>query len=405
MALDFKQEDVPVAELTENTAFIPCVTQPSGSTDDYICEKTSPCKKYPTEDTITLEFIKGEYHIFKTSFKKTGKYSIEFTVKKANDKSVDKGCISAQLSPYNGESMKLVNSSDKNELMFNDTDITSEAKITVEIDVKKESVADHFLTFYSFDNCENGEGRKICGKVRFVYPLCVCYDWEDTPPVIPTKDFVGWDPQNRRKPKIVNGVQTKDNNGIPETVPWQCFDYAKEQLRLAGYSVPGWDESFITGNNKKIFQLSIDITQIDIKNLDTINEFMEGVQYIKESLKSGIPILVGIDRTRSVYPKGQGDKTTDHFVVIVGMGTDIYGKYFTFFDNGTKASGADINLNKIYVKCNDDKLETSDEKYTDGSYNGYLRYPAYQQLLLSGGRSLSNTYIITQIRKSVKIKK
>lgn len=73
--------------------------------------------------------------------------------------------------------------------------------------------------------------------------------------------------------------------------------------------------------------------------------------------------------------------TTDHFVVIVGMGTDEKGNYFHFFDNASSYFGTSIE-NKLYCVCKENKLEG---KTDDSSNYG------------SGYR-----YTVTSIRTSIK---
>ena len=46
---------------------------------------------------------------------------------------------------------------------------------------------------------------------------------------------------------------------------------------------------------------------------------------------------------------GNLDSTTDHFIVLVGMGTDSNGKYFRFYDNASSEVSQGANsLNKLY---------------------------------------------------------
>ena len=66
------------------------------------------------------------------------------------------------------------------------------------------------------------------------------------------------------------------------------------------------------------------------------------------ALQSGKPVIVGVDdKPGSSNP--QTDNTTDHFIVIVGTGTDANGNYFTFYDNSTNhaAQGTSAN-NTLY---------------------------------------------------------
>lgn len=81
------------------------------------------------------------------------------------------------------------------------------------------------------------------------------------------------------------------------------------------------------------------------------------------------------------------DKTTDHFVILVGMGCDSIGKFFLFHDNAT--SDPDVGTsdqNRLYCICGDYKIEgVADKK------NSYFM------------GSENKSYRVTQIRKSRKI--
>ena len=77
---------------------------------------------------------------------------------------------------------------------------------------------------------------------------------------------------------------------------------------------------------------------------------------------------------------GNLDSTTDHFIVIVGMGTDSNGKYFQFYDNATGAiSNGTSPLNKLYYNS------------STGLISGTSQAVPY---------STGLTYTITMIRKS-----
>ena len=60
--------------------------------------------------------------------------------------------------------------------------------------------------------------------------------------------------------------------------------------------------------------------------------FDKGVKTIDKALAAGKPIIVGVDDKRGSV---NFDQTTDHFVVIVGSGSDSNGSYYQFFDPGT----------------------------------------------------------------------
>ena len=60
--------------------------------------------------------------------------------------------------------------------------------------------------------------------------------------------------------------------------------------------------------------------------------FDKGIQVIQQHLAAGRPIIVGVNDKRGSV---NNDRTTDHFVVIVGSGKDDQGVYYQFYDPGT----------------------------------------------------------------------
>jgi hypothetical protein len=108
-------------------------------------------------------------------------------------------------------------------------------------------------------------------------------------------------------------------------------------------------------------------------------QFVDGVKYLKKALKDKIPVVAGVD-------DGEGspntDKVTDHFVVIVGMGTDAKGKYFRFYDNATgNEDNGTSDQNRLYPNCDDFVIKGTAD-------NAYARGTPYK------------SYVVTQIRES-----
>lgn len=108
------------------------------------------------------------------------------------------------------------------------------------------------------------------------------------------------------------------------------------------------------------------------------------VGYLIYALKKGIPVIVGVDDQTGA---SNADNVTDHFVVIVGSGTEPNGqKYFLFYDNAanyTKPLPGISSENKLYYNEQQGII-------TGKSQTSYASRP---------GR---HDYIVTQIRKSVK---
>lgn len=140
--------------------------------------------------------------------------------------------------------------------------------------------------------------------------------WPTFQNVIPISDFVGWN-------RILHPT-------------WQCMDYAKAQIAKKGYRISNY---FDIGQTIQIYTNANGADKNAAKN---------AVGYLISSLQRGIPIVVGVD-DQVGSPNPNTDNTTDHFIVIVGSGSDANGIYFTFYDNasGDPTQGASIN-NKLY---------------------------------------------------------
>lgn len=194
---------------------------------------------------------------------------------------------------------------------------------------------------------------------------CVCKKWANIHRVIPISFFRGW-----------------GYPGIKEN----CFDYAWAQLKLAGYTMmsPGWGSS--KKMNPNIYQILLNTPVAGMPSGVQKEQFVAAVSYLKKSIQNNIPVLAGVDDN----PKASNtDKITDHFVVIVGMGTDESGSYFIFDDNATGAndsSGVPIGaspLNRLYCKCDEFLLQGK----TDPR-NGYGKNLIYTVTQVRASRSL-----------------
>lgn len=124
--------------------------------------------------------------------------------------------------------------------------------------------------------------------------------WSTISPVIPVSQFVGW-----RTPGI------KRN----------CMDYAKAQIAKNGYQISNY------GSAGQTFQIYTEQNGVNNSNLT------KGLSYLKYALSNNIPVIVGVDDDPG-HP-GNPDNSTDHFVVIVGMGSNSNGNYFQFYDNAS----------------------------------------------------------------------
>ncbi|MDQ8003305.1 MAG: hypothetical protein REI64_00820 [Pedobacter sp.] len=171
---------------------------------------------------------------------------------------------------------------------------------------------------------------------------------------------------------IINYEKFVPNRYIPGTNPpviENCFVLAKEQLAKKGYTVGGY---YV--NSPQIFQ-AYQGTSVNLIKA------REGISYIMNALSNSIPVLVGVDVRAG---SSNADNTTDHFIVIVGMGTDNKGKYFQFYDSSTNYAWLGASKeNKLYFDS------------TTGKISGKTKS---QYANLTG----HHDFVVTQIRKSIK---
>lgn len=178
--------------------------------------------------------------------------------------------------------------------------------------------------------------------------------WIDISSVIPVSQFIGF--------------------GYPG-IPRNCMDYAKAQIAKKGYKISNYGA---TGQTFQIYREQTGVNQ---------SQLSLGLNYLKYALSNGVPVIVGVDDAPGV-PKnkdgtpGNPDLTTDHFIVIVGMGSNINGNYFQFYDNASGYSSQGANsLNLLYYNNTTGII-------SGRSQTSYAQTPGL------------HNYIITHIRKS-----
>lgn len=192
-----------------------------------------------------------------------------------------------------------------------------------------------------------------------IMPETVCDNWVVILPIILKDEFIGW--------------------GNPTVKKKNCYDYCVKQLNNAGYKLksPGWGTQQIIAGSIYQTYLASDVGKM--KKGYQKDQFDAGVKYLKQALSTSIPVMVGVEHSSGT---SSADKVTDHYVVIVGMGSDEKGKFFWFYDNATGIVNDGTSPdNKIYCNCQDSSLIGTGK-------NSYV---------LSG----YGQYIVTQIRESV----
>ncbi len=173
------------------------------------------------------------------------------------------------------------------------------------------------------------------------------HGWPNVSPIISKSNFIGWS---------YPGIERN------------CMDYAKAQIAVKGYVISNYYDS---GQTFQIYTSNNGVNS---------SELSKGVSYLKYALTNDIPVIVGVD-FKLDSPNPGTDNTTDHFVVIVGMGSDAKGMYLIFYDNAVSDpnEGANVN-NRLYYN-------STTKKFQGQSQSTY---------------GVDKIYTITMIRKSKK---
>jgi hypothetical protein len=233
---------------------------------------------------------------------------------------------------------------------------TSEAKAFA-IKVINYCIANHAITyeeiFYNRTSLDTNASIDLDNNVdggydsNYVADFIPQQTWTTISQVIPTSQFVGW--------------------GSPG-IKRNCMDYAKAQIAKNGYQISNY------GSAGQTFQIYSEQNGVNQENLT------KGISYLKYALSNNIPVIVGVDDNPG-HP-GNPDNSTDHFVVIVGMGSNNNGNYFQFYDNASGSTSQGTSpLNLLYYNS------------STGKISGKSKCSEYFN-------SVAHDYIITQIRKS-----
>ncbi len=324
-----------------------------------------------TLESVTLsEYIDNDKRTFTLQQLITTKKQLKllFTIKKGSDDSDDEdGIVSVKLSTYDPK-IKLT-SKDEFKSSYG-------SEYSLELEMNPDQSTDFFVDFYAKDDVDDeyneGELSEVhCGRIKIVFNIkTVCSDWPTIPSVIPVEKFIGW-----------------GHPGITKN----CFDYVIEQLRVTGYKIKteswrDWSKKELVKSDG-IYQLFLEENIAGMTKGIQKKEFDEGVAYLKETLKKGIPIMAGVDDD---YHKYNADKTTEHFITIVGMGEDENGKFFLFYDNASsnKIVGTSIN-NKLYCDCKSYKISGEADRGNTYLFGNENQPPTAKQ-----------KYTISQIRET-----
>ena len=141
---------------------------------------------------------------------------------------------------------------------------------------------------------------------------------------------------------------------------------AKRQIGIVGYTAGGAEDP----TNIYPYNESKGVNQ---------EQAEKAVNYMKDALEQGIPVIIGVDDKDGSPNK---DNTTDHFLVVVGMGNDDNGNYFRVYDNATSnITGGTNPDNKLYYNPETYKIEGN--KQFDNPYSQEVRRYIVSQVRIS----------------------
>jgi len=131
------------------------------------------------------------------------------------------------------------------------------------------------------------------------------------------------------------------NKAVQNKACWKAC-----QVVLSNYNVNGGHLI----NGKALYQIGIEKNNsLEIDN----NNAKLAIKYLDEQLELGKPIIVGVDHTYKYKGGFNNDKSTDHFVIIIGRGSDETGDFYRFYEVGTSYKNKGMSdENKLYVKMN-----------------------------------------------------
>jgi len=140
----------------------------------------------------------------------------------------------------------------------------------------------------------------------------------------------------------------------------------------------------LTASRNTTSDIAVLSNSSNYNDLKPTNNFEERLSYMKDQLKQGNPVIVGVHRysDKKTY---NANGATRHFVVVVGMGYDNATKknYFRFFEVGT------YSINELTVGSNpNNRLYLDSERKIVSGYT----------TMMPKGSSIHPFYTITEIR-------
>lgn len=165
---------------------------------------------------------------------------------------------------------------------------------------------------------------------------------------------------------------------------YECADYSRLQV------AQGANGNYTAVGAKNRVDMYVDSRTEDQSRYNLQN----GVNTIIENLNEGKSVMAGVmyDSGKTTQDKDYANKSTNHYVTIVGMGQDKEGAYFSYYDNFTGGKGekvgTDVSLNKFRLQ----KSSNGTYYFSDGK-DGSIPYNGNQKTNDNPSR-----YILTEVR-------
>ena len=123
-------------------------------------------------------------------------------------------------------------------------------------------------------------------------------------------------------------------------------------------------------------------------------DLQKGINTIIENLGEGKSVMAGV--MYDSHETGNPNGATNHYVTIVGMGTDKEGAYFSYYDNYTNGKGekvgTDINKNKFRLR------QDSKGNYYFADTDNNIPLNGNQTKPLNNKEDRPARYILTEVR-------
>jgi len=164
----------------------------------------------------------------------------------------------------------------------------------------------------------------------------------------------------------------------------QCADYSRLQVEQ------GSNGNYTAGGSKNRIDMFVekggDKSKLDLQ---------KGINTIIDNLKDGKAVMAGVMYNPD-KETGNPNGATNHYITIVGMGTDYKGVYFSYYDNYSDGKGekvgTDLEKNKFRL------VKGSDGTYYFGDVDNNIPLNGNKNRPIDNKEGRPARYILTEVR-------